>query len=49
MVFRYAEATDKKCAWAYQIFKEWIIFCNNVAKHDSTKVSFVRDFVDMHD
>ena len=48
-LFRYAEATDRKCAWAYKIFQEWIPFRNNAAKLDATKVSFTRDLIGMDD
>ena len=48
-LFRYAEATDRKCAWAYKTFQEWILFRNNAAKLDATKVSFTRDLIGMDD
>ena len=47
--FRYANSTDKKCNWAYHIFKDWIVFRYNAAKLDSTKVVLVKDIMDMAD
>ena len=49
MHVRYAEATDKKCAWAYRIFNEWLVYRNNAAKVDASKVAFVRNIMEMAD
>ena len=49
VTFRYADAMDKKCAWAYRIFQEWVVFHNNAAKTDSTKASFIRSLSDTYD